>query len=106
MAQSPRLTATLRQQIIERENRRCAYCRSPMLVGIPVVIDHVIPLAAGELRRLRISTLHVTAAMSLRILEQKQPILPKDGRRDSFIHDSSRGVSILPGTSMARHYEV
>ena len=47
MPKRPRLTAALRRQIIEREGRRCAYCRSPMIVGVPMVVDHVIPLTAG-----------------------------------------------------------
>lgn len=47
MARRPRLATTLRWQVMERESRRCAYCRSPMLVGIPMVVDHVIPLAVG-----------------------------------------------------------
>ncbi|MGE0827627.1 MAG: HNH endonuclease [Candidatus Binatia bacterium] len=42
-----RLTAALRQQVIEREKQRCAYCRSPMLVGVPMVVDHIVPLTAG-----------------------------------------------------------
>ncbi|NOT56103.1 MAG: HNH endonuclease [Deltaproteobacteria bacterium] len=32
---------------MEREGQRCAYCRSPMLVGIPMIVDHIVPLAAG-----------------------------------------------------------
>lgn len=32
---------------MEREGERCAYCRSPMIVGIPMVIEHIIPLVAG-----------------------------------------------------------
>jgi hypothetical protein len=47
MVRRPRLGTALRRQVIEREGQRCAYCRSPMLVGVPMVVDHVIPLAAG-----------------------------------------------------------
>lgn len=47
MPRRPRLTATLRRQIIEREGQRCAYCRSPLLVGIPMVVDHIVPLTVG-----------------------------------------------------------
>ena len=38
--------AALRRQVADREGQRCAYCRSPMLVGIPMVVDHIIPLQA------------------------------------------------------------
>lgn len=37
----------LRKQIAERARQRCSYCRSPEIVGIPMAIDHVIPLAAN-----------------------------------------------------------
>lgn len=47
MARRPRLATALRRQVIAREGQRCAYCRNPMLVGVPMVVDHVIPLAAG-----------------------------------------------------------
>lgn len=41
------ISARLRQQIAERDEHRCSYCRSPESVGVPMVIDHVIPQAAG-----------------------------------------------------------
>src|SRR5947209_7241332 len=41
MARRPRISAALRRQITERDGRRCAYCRSPM------VVEHIVPLAAG-----------------------------------------------------------
>lgn len=28
-------------------DHRCSYCRSPEIVGIPMLIDHIVPLAAG-----------------------------------------------------------
>jgi len=37
----------LRRQIAERDGHRCSYCRSPESVGVPMVIDHVIPQSAG-----------------------------------------------------------
>jgi len=41
------ISARLRRQIAERDEHRCSYCRSPESVGVPMVIDHVIPQAAG-----------------------------------------------------------
>lgn len=38
----------IRQQIISQAGYRCAYCQtSHRLVGMPPVIDHIIPLALG-----------------------------------------------------------
>jgi hypothetical protein len=42
----------MRRQVVAREGHRCAYCRSPQRVGIPMVVDHVLPLAAGGSSRL------------------------------------------------------
>jgi HNH endonuclease len=47
MARRPRISATLRRRIAERDGQRCAYCRSPMVVGVPMVVEHIIPLVAG-----------------------------------------------------------
>jgi len=47
MPRRPRITAAIRRQVADREGQRCAYCRSPMVVGIPMVVDHIIPLQAG-----------------------------------------------------------
>ncbi len=106
MARRPRLTATLRRQIIERENQRCTYCRSPMLVGIPMVIDHVIRLLSEELQRLRISALRVTAVTNLRVLEQKRGILTRDDRYHSFHPRQQQWhATISPGTPDGKHLE-
>ncbi len=45
MPPRPRLTAALRRQVAARAGYRCAYCRSPQRVGIPMVVDHILPLA-------------------------------------------------------------
>jgi len=37
----------LRQQITERDGHRRSYCHSPEIVGVPMVIDHVIPANVG-----------------------------------------------------------
>lgn len=47
MPRRPRLTAVVRRQVAAREGYRCAYCRSPQRVGIPMVVDHILPLVAG-----------------------------------------------------------
>jgi 5-methylcytosine-specific restriction endonuclease McrA len=47
MARRPRIPATLRERITRIDGHRCAYCRSPLVVGIPMVIEHVVPLIAG-----------------------------------------------------------
>lgn len=52
MPRRPRLTAAVRRQVAAREGQRCAYCRSPQQVGIPMVVDHIMPLAAGGSSRL------------------------------------------------------
>jgi hypothetical protein len=47
MPRRPRISAAVRRQITERDTQRCAYCRSAMIVGIPRVIEHIIPLVSG-----------------------------------------------------------
>ena len=47
MARRPRISAALRRHVTERDGRCCAYCRSPLVVGIPMVVEHIVPLAAG-----------------------------------------------------------
>ncbi|MFQ5857255.1 MAG: HNH endonuclease [Anaerolineae bacterium] len=37
----------LRQAVAERAGHRCSYCRSPEMVGVPMAIDHIIPLKVG-----------------------------------------------------------
>ena len=46
MPRRPRISATVRRQVSELDGQRCAYCRSPMAVGIPMVVEHIIPLVA------------------------------------------------------------
>lgn len=47
MPRRPRISVAVRRQITERDGERCAYCRSPMIVGIPMVIEHIVPLTGG-----------------------------------------------------------
>jgi hypothetical protein len=42
-----KLSRSLRKRLAEAANHRCSYCRSPAIVGIPMVIDHILPLVAG-----------------------------------------------------------
>ena len=47
MPRRPRISTAVRRQITELDGQRCAYCRSPMAVGIPMVVEHIIPLVAN-----------------------------------------------------------
>jgi hypothetical protein len=47
MPSRPRIPAATRREVARRAGYRCSYCRSPEIVGIPMAIDHVIPLTAG-----------------------------------------------------------
>lgn len=47
MARRPTIPASLRRRIAELDRQRCAYCRSPMVVGIPMVVEHIVPLVGG-----------------------------------------------------------
>ncbi len=49
MARRPRIPAALRRHVTERDGRRCAYCRGPLVVGIPMVVEHIIPLVITPL---------------------------------------------------------
>jgi len=42
-----RISPALRQRLAEAAGHACSYCRSPSLAGIPLAVDHIIPLAAG-----------------------------------------------------------
>jgi hypothetical protein len=47
MARRKSVPAKLRRQVAERDGHHCSYCRSPEFVGVPMVVDHVIPQSAG-----------------------------------------------------------
>jgi len=47
MARRPRVSAALRRRVAARDGERCGYCRSPLVVGIPMVVEHILPLVAG-----------------------------------------------------------
>lgn len=46
MARRPTIPAGVRRQIEAIDRQRCAYCCSPMAVGIPMVVEHIVPLVA------------------------------------------------------------
>jgi len=44
----PPISEALRQQVFAEADHRCEYCRtSRRLIGMPLVIDHIIPQSAG-----------------------------------------------------------
>ncbi|HRI55932.1 MAG TPA: HNH endonuclease signature motif containing protein [Anaerolineae bacterium] len=47
MLRRRKIAAELRDRVARRDRFRCSYCQSPQSVGVPMVLDHVIPLAAG-----------------------------------------------------------
>ena len=42
------MSAAVRRQITARDTQHCAYCRSPMIVEIPMVIEHIISLVGED----------------------------------------------------------
>ncbi|MFZ1465698.1 MAG: HNH endonuclease [Anaerolineae bacterium] len=42
-----KLSSALRPAVAARSGHRCSYCRSPAWAGVAMVMDHIIPLAAG-----------------------------------------------------------
>lgn len=46
MVRRPKIPAVLRTRITTLDRHRCAYCRSPLVVGIPMVVEHIVPLVA------------------------------------------------------------
>jgi hypothetical protein len=81
----PRISAALRRHVIERDGGRCAYCRSPVLVGVPLVVEHIVPLVAGGA-----SVADNLCASCYRCNEFKGPrqqaIDPRDGRLVPLFH--------------------
>jgi HNH endonuclease len=47
MKRRRKISESIRRQVAERAGYRCSYCRSPEWAGVPMVVDHIIPLAAG-----------------------------------------------------------
>ena len=42
-----KIPAAIRRQVMLDAGERCSYCRSPAFAGVPMVLDHIIPLVAG-----------------------------------------------------------
>lgn len=42
-----KFSETEREFIAKQANYRCSYCRSPQAIGIPMVVDHIVPLNSG-----------------------------------------------------------
>ncbi len=38
-----KIPASIRQQVAEKASHRCSYCQGPAIVGIPMVMEHIIP---------------------------------------------------------------
>jgi 5-methylcytosine-specific restriction endonuclease McrA len=49
MPKRPKVSTALRRQVMLLDGHRCAYCRSPMVIGIPMVVEHIVPIIAGGL---------------------------------------------------------
>jgi 5-methylcytosine-specific restriction endonuclease McrA len=85
MPRRRRISAAVRRQITERDTQRCAYCRSPMFMGIPMVIEHIIPLVSGGS-----STADNVCLAGYRCNEFKgfrtEAADPRDGKLTLFFH--------------------
>ena len=42
-----KISEALRRRVADMARHRCSYCQIPEIVGIPMQIDHIIPLAEG-----------------------------------------------------------
>ncbi len=42
-----KISKAIQKQVIQRAEHRCSYCRSPSWAGVPMVMEHIIPLVAG-----------------------------------------------------------
>lgn len=47
MSERRKIPETIRRRVADLAGHRCSYCRSPEIVGIPMLIDHIIPVSAG-----------------------------------------------------------
>ncbi|MCE7986902.1 MAG: HNH endonuclease [Caldilinea sp. CFX5] len=47
MATRRKISDAIRQRLEAIAGYRCSYCRSPMAAGVAMVVEHIIPLAAG-----------------------------------------------------------
>lgn len=42
-----KIPEAIRRRVADMAGHRCSYCRCPEIVGIPMLIDHVVPLSVG-----------------------------------------------------------
>ena len=42
-----KISESVRRRVADMAQHRCSYCQSPEIVGIPMLIDHIIPLSEG-----------------------------------------------------------
>lgn len=47
MANRRRISPHLRRRLTAEASHACSYCRSPAIAGVPMAVDHIIPLATG-----------------------------------------------------------
>lgn len=47
MSKRRKISEKIRRQMADLSRHRCSYCRSPEIVGVPMVIDHIVPLSDG-----------------------------------------------------------
>ncbi len=47
MSERRKIPEDIRRRVADLAGHRCSYCRSPEIVGIPMLIDHIIPVSAG-----------------------------------------------------------
>ncbi len=67
------ISKTLRLLVISEAGRRCEYCRTASrIIGMPLVIDHIIPQSAGGSdKRENIDTLPAIPAPQLPTVKHK-----------------------------------
>ena len=85
MARRPRVSAALRRQVAERDGRRCAYCRSPLVVGIPMVVEHIVPLAADGTSVADNLCLSCYRCNEFKV-PRRQAVDPRDGQLAPLFH--------------------
>lgn len=42
-----KISEKIRARVADLAGHRCSYCQSPEIVGIPMLIDHIVPLSEG-----------------------------------------------------------
>ena len=47
MSERRKISEKIRRRVADLAGHRCSYCQSPEIVGIPILIDHIIPLSEG-----------------------------------------------------------